>query len=177
MPAVVVVVVVDSAAVQSSFSQAAKGLCLKRIGVALDAMGEQVDVIWFNNMGVFSEPIFSVGFMSLTMKQMVLLFGGLLMAYAISAASPYTALAVAGTVLLMAFYKPRVMPVEEYVTSAIRFFMIHGSRSTEKKYIASVMGGSGNNCNGNGRKVAIEREKQEQPKGDRRQQKKRLFLF
>lgn len=103
-----------------------------------------IEVTWFNSMGAFSEPIFSIGFIALTMKQLALLFGGLLLAYGLAAANPYAAAAVAGTALIMAFYKPRVMTVEEYIVSAIRFFMTRSSRTTEKKHIAAMFAGSNN---------------------------------
>ncbi|HEX7031947.1 MAG TPA: hypothetical protein VF172_03005 [Nitrososphaera sp.] len=97
---------------------------------------EHVEVIWFNSMGVFSEPIFSIGFIALTMKQLALLFVGLLLAYGLATVNAYAAAAVAGMALIMAFYKPRVMTVEEYLMSAIRFFVSRSSRITEKRHIA-----------------------------------------
>ncbi len=103
-----------------------------------------IEVTWFNSMGAFSEPIFSIGFITLTMKQLALLFGGLLLAYSLAAVNPYAAAAVAGMALIMAFYKPRVMSVEEYLMSAIRFFMMRSSRTTEKKHIAAMFVGSNN---------------------------------
>ena|SRR5690606_10962079 len=99
---------------------------------------EHIEVIWFNSMGVFSEPIFSIGFITLTMKQLALLFTGLLLAYGLATVNPYVAAAVAGMALLMAFYKPRVMTAEEYLMSAIRFFAMRSSRTTEKKHIAAM---------------------------------------
>lgn len=105
-------------------------------------VNEQVEVTWFNNMGVFSEPIFSIGFISLTMKQLALLFGGMLIAYGLATVNTYASIAVAGLALTMAFYKPRVMTVEEYFASAIRFFTARSSRTTEKKHIASVFAGA-----------------------------------
>jgi hypothetical protein len=99
---------------------------------------EHIEVIWFNSMGVFSEPIFSIGLITLTMKQLVLLFTGLLLAYGLATVNPYVAVAVAGMALMMAFYKPRVMTAEEYLMSAIRFFAMRSSRTTEKKHIAAM---------------------------------------
>lgn len=103
---------------------------------------EHIEVIWFNNMGVFSEPIFSIGFVTLTMKQLALLFAGLLLAYGLATVNPYVAAAVAGMALMVAFYKPRVMAVEEYLASAIRFFASRSSRTTEKKHIAAMFAGT-----------------------------------
>lgn len=105
------------------------------------SVNEQIEVTWFNNMGVFSEPIFSIGFISLTMKQLALLFGGMLIAYGLETVNPYASIAVAGLALITAFYKPRVMTVEEYFASAVRFFATRSSRTTEKKHIASVFAG------------------------------------
>ncbi|MEP0826671.1 MAG: hypothetical protein HRF40_14435 [Nitrososphaera sp.] len=99
---------------------------------------QHIDVIWFSSMGVFSEPIFSIGFVVLTMKQLALLFTGLLLAYGLATVNPYSAVAVAGVSLIMAFYRPRVMTAEEYLMSAIRFFATRSSRTTEKKHIAAM---------------------------------------
>jgi hypothetical protein len=102
-----------------------------------------IEVTWFNSMGALSEPIFSMWFITVTMKQLALLFGGLLLAYGLATVNPYAAISVAGVALITAFYKPRVMSVEEYIMAAIRFFSTRSSRTTEKKHIAGMFARSG----------------------------------
>ena len=96
--------------------------------------------MWFEHMGVFSEPIFNFSFLQLTLKQVGTLFGGLLFAYALAGASGQAAgAAVACLALLITFYKPRVMPAEQYVVAAIRFLVAKNQRVVEKKKVATLM--------------------------------------
>jgi hypothetical protein len=102
--------------------------------------GPQVDVLWFEHMGVFSEPIFNFSFVRLTLKQTGTLFGGLLAAYALAAGVGQLAgAAVACLALLVTFYRPRVMPLEQYVLAAMRFLAAKNRRVAEKKRVALLM--------------------------------------
>jgi hypothetical protein len=103
--------------------------------------GQQVDVLWFEHMGVFSEPIFNFSFVRLTLKQIGTLFGGMLFAYALAiGASQLAGAVVACFALLVTFYKPRVMPLEQYVLAALGFLLAKNQRVVEKKRVAALMG-------------------------------------
>lgn len=103
--------------------------------------GQQVDVMWFEHMGVFSEPIFNFSFVRLTLKQVGTLFGGLLFAYALAAGVNQIAGAcVACLALLITFYRPRVMPLEQYVVTSMQFLTAKKQRVAEKKRVAALMG-------------------------------------
>lgn len=103
--------------------------------------GQQVDVLWFEHMGVFSEPIFNFSFVRLTLKQVGTLFGGLLFAYALATGVNHIAGAAAACLaLLITFYRPRVMPLEQYVVAAMRFLTAKKQRVAEKKRVAALMG-------------------------------------
>ena len=102
--------------------------------------GQQVDVLWFENMGVFSEPIFSFSFVQLTLRQVGTLFGGLLLAYALATGPSQPAGAVmAFLALLITFYRPRVMPPERYLLAAMRFLAAKNQRVVEKHRVAALM--------------------------------------
>lgn len=96
--------------------------------------GQQVDVLWFENMGVFSEPIFNFSFVRLTLKQIGTLFGGLLFAYGLATVADQLAgAAVACLALIITFYRPKVMPLEQYVVAAMRFLAAENQRVAEKR--------------------------------------------
>lgn len=104
--------------------------------------GQQVDVLWFEHMGVFSEPIFNFSLVRLTLKQVGTLFGGLLCAYALAADVDQIAGAAAACLsLLMTFYRPRVMSVEQYMVVAMRFVVAKNQRVAEKERVAALMAG------------------------------------
>lgn len=97
--------------------------------------------MWFEHMGVFSEPIFNFSFVRLTLKQVGTLFGGLLFAYALAAGVNQVAGAAAAFLaLLITFYRPRVMPLEQYVVAAMRFLTAKKQRVAEKNRVATLMG-------------------------------------
>lgn len=97
--------------------------------------------MWFEHMGVFSEPIFNFSFVRLTLKQVGTLFGGLLFAYAIaSGINQFAGAAAACLALLITFYRPQVMPLELYVLAAVRFLVAKKQRVAEKKRVAALMG-------------------------------------
>ncbi|AIF85407.1 hypothetical protein NTE_03379 [Candidatus Nitrososphaera evergladensis SR1] len=101
----------------------------------------QVDVLWFESMGVFSEPIFNFSFVRLTLRQVGTLFGGLLFAYALSTGldQSVSGAAIACLALLVTFYRPRVMPLEQYFVAATRFLAAKNQRVTEKQRVALLM--------------------------------------
>jgi hypothetical protein len=101
----------------------------------------QVDVLWFESMGVFSEPIFNFSFVRLTLRQVGTLFGGLLFAYALSTGlnQSVAGATMACLALLVTFYRPRVMPLEQYFLSAMRFLAAKNQRVTEKQRVALLM--------------------------------------
>jgi hypothetical protein len=105
--------------------------------------GQQVDVLWFEHMGVFSEPIFNFSFVRLTLKQVGTLFGGLLFAYALAAGvSQIAGVSVACLALLITFYRPRVMTFEHYIFAATRFLAAKNQRVAEKNMVAALMRGN-----------------------------------
>src|SRR5690606_24298386 len=105
--------------------------------------GQQVDILWFEHMGVFSEPIFNFSFVRLTLKQVGTLFGGLLFAYAVAAGVNQIAGAcVACLALLITFYRPRVMTFEQYILAAMGFLAAKNQRVAEKNRVAALMGGN-----------------------------------
>ena len=107
-----------------------------------DLIHQQIDVLWFENMGVFSEPIFNFSFIRLTLKQIGTLFGGLLFAYALAAgASQFAGAAIACLALLITFYRPQVMPLEQYAVVVMRFVAAKNMRVAEKQQVASLMAG------------------------------------
>lgn len=103
-------------------------------------VGQQVDVLWFEQMGVFSEPIFNFSFVRLTLRQVGTLFGGLLFAYALAAGvNQYAGAAVACLALLVTFHRSRVMSLEQYVIAAMRFLAAKNQRIAEKQRVAMLM--------------------------------------
>ncbi|HVX02269.1 MAG TPA: PrgI family protein [Nitrososphaera sp.] len=101
----------------------------------------QVDVLWFETMGVFSEPIFNFSFVRLTLRQVGTLFGGLLFAYALSTSlnQSVAGATMACLALLVTFYRPRVMPLEQYIVAAMRFLAAKNQRVAEKQRVALLM--------------------------------------
>jgi hypothetical protein len=100
----------------------------------------QVDVLWFESMGVFSEPIFDFSFLKLTLKQVGVLFGGILISYGLALrVNPIAGLAIAGLAVLLALYQPRVMPLERYAMVAIKFLMSRRQRVAEKQNVSSLL--------------------------------------
>ncbi len=96
--------------------------------------------MWFENMGVFSEPIFSFSFVQLTLRQVGTLFGGLLLAYALATGfSQLAGATVALLALLITFYRPRVMPPERYIVAAMQFLAAKNQRVVEKHRVAALM--------------------------------------
>lgn len=104
-------------------------------------MTDQIDILWFENMGVFSEPIFDFSILKLTLKQVGTLFGGILFAYAlaVAAANPYVGMTIAGIAVLLTFYKPRVMPLERYAIAVLQFLMARHQRIAEKQNVSSLL--------------------------------------
>lgn len=99
-----------------------------------------IDVLWFENMGVFSEPIFEFSFLRLTLKQVGTLFGGLLIAYAIgTGVSQLAGVAMACIALVLTFHRPKVMPLEQYVVVALQFLIAKNRRVAEKERVAKLM--------------------------------------
>jgi hypothetical protein len=134
--------------------------------------GQQVDVLWFDHMGVFSEPIFNFSFVRLTLKQVATLFGGLLFAYALASGVDQIAGALVGCLaLLITFYRPRVMPLEQYIAAAMRFLVAKNHRIAEKKRVAALMGQSLI------REAAAERESTSSSGGGTNGQKKDGLVF
>jgi hypothetical protein len=101
----------------------------------------QVYVLWFESMGVFSEPIFNFSFVRLTLRQVGTLFGGLLFAYALSTSlnQSVAGATLACLALLVTLYRPRVMPLEQYFVAAMRFLAAKNQRVTEKQRVALLM--------------------------------------
>lgn len=99
----------------------------------MSSNNKQVDVLWFENTNAFSEPVFDLVVLKISMKQLVMVLGGLVLAYSLAKVNLYAGIGMFAMVLFMGLVKPRVMPVEGYIVSAFRFLLNRNKRLRDRK--------------------------------------------
>ncbi len=92
-----------------------------------------VDVVWFESMSTFNEQVFDLILVKLSLKQLVIVLAGVVIAYAISKYNLYAGIGVLAVTLVLAFVRPKVMSFEQYLLAALAFSTNRSRRQAAKR--------------------------------------------
>lgn len=105
---------------------------------------EPVDIIWFEDISSFNEPVFNLMFLKLSMKQLLLVLVGSVLGYSIAKSNIYAGIAIVGVVFILALVRTKVMPLEQYILSALTFPIKRNHRNkTSSKVTWALLAASG----------------------------------
>lgn len=92
-----------------------------------------VDVVWFESISTLNEQVFDLILVKLSLKQLVIVLAGVVIAYAISKSNLYAGIGVLTVTLVLAFVRPKVMSFEQYLLAALAFSADRSRRQAVKR--------------------------------------------